>query len=277
MRSASLVASLVFLAASSTFGSIDIPFAYHDGMIWLNVSIPGRRAPLHFLLDSGAGQTVLDLGVALRLGLKTGCSQCVQGVRGCCPAFPVDEPGAATTVAGVPVPAAMLALDLSAVSIATGAHIDGLLGVDFFENRIVQIDFPAKKLRLLGPDEIPATGQVLPIARRNDAFCVRVAVNGNKPQWMRVDTGYNGALEWVVAAARSRRGDIPSIAVGSLPIDSARTEVTLGGAHFHGVTTGVHEERIFPGEDGLVGNGLLSRFRVTFDANSSRLMLTRSK
>jgi hypothetical protein len=91
---------------------------------------------------------------------------------------------------------------------------------------------------------------------------------------MRLDTGYNGALEWVVSTAKSPRGPLPSIAVGARPADTVRTEVTIGGEHFHGVTTGIHKERIFPDEDGLVGNCLLSTFRVTVDAKSARLLLT---
>jgi hypothetical protein len=43
------------------------------------------------------------------------------------------------------------------------------------------------------------------------------------------------------------------------------TSVQLGKQCFNAVSTGVHREQIFPGEAGLLGNGLLSKFRLTID------------
>jgi hypothetical protein len=43
---------------------------------------------------------------------------------------------------------------------------------------------------------------------------------------------------------------------------------------FDSVPTGLHRQPIFPGESGLLGNGLLTRFeRITFDTKARRLML----
>ena len=53
------------------------------------------------------------------------------------------------------------------------------------------------------------------------------------------------------------------------------TDVLLGSEHFSPVKTGVHQQPIFSGEAGLLGNGLLSQFRVTVDAGKSRLLLNR--
>jgi hypothetical protein len=102
-----------------------------------------------------------------------------------------------------------------------------------------------------------------------------VAVNGNKPQWMRLDTGYNGALEWVATRGKCSQSNLPSVAVGARSAETIRTEVTLGSEHFAAVNTGIHQRTIFPGEDGLVGNRLLSQFCVTIDAKDSRVLLTR--
>ena len=50
--------------------------------------------------------------------------------------------------------------------------------------------------------------------------------------------------------------------------------VVLGELEFEKVPTGLHDAAIFPGEAGLLGNGLLSRFStVTIDAKAGRLML----
>jgi hypothetical protein len=48
--------------------------------------------------------------------------------------------------------------------------------------------------------------------------------------------------------------------------------VQLGKKSFKAVTTGVHKEPIFPGEAGLLGNGLLSKFRLTIDQPGKRVI-----
>ena len=48
----------------------------------------------------------------------------------------------------------------------------------------------------------------------------------------------------------------------------------IGGYAFEKVPTGLHETAIFPGEAGLLGNALLSRFStVTIDAKAGRVIL----
>ena len=49
----------------------------------------------------------------------------------------------------------------------------------------------------------------------------------------------------------------------------------LGSERLSAVQTGVHQQPLFSGEAGLLGNGLLSQFRVTVDAGKSRLLLDR--
>src|SRR3954463_2965349 len=123
-----LLAALIF--ASPAFAATKIPFESGAGMIWVNVSVAGQPAPLHFLLDSGASSSVLDLGTARRLGTQLGAAQNVQGVHTRGTAYRL--PGFSAAVAGAPLPSSILALDLSAVSSECHRHIDGLLGADFF-------------------------------------------------------------------------------------------------------------------------------------------------
>lgn len=263
----------IILAASGRAAS-EIPFRFRNGMIWLKVEVAGQAMPLNFLLDSGAGKTVVHLGTAHRLGVKLGARETVQGVQGCSTAYRIDS--LAGTVGSAPVPRDMLALDLSSVSAGCGARIDGLLGADFFHDRIVQIDFAAQKVRLFDRSEgCAASGQILPLVRRRDALCVRVGVNGGAPQWMRLDTGCSGALEWVVAGAKLRREIGTSIAAAAVSRQHIQTEVFLGSERMSAVKTGVHSQPLFTGENGLIGNGLLSQFRVTVDASGARLLLQR--
>ena len=270
------LASLVLWSffAGVARAATEIPCTVSGGLIWLQVQLAGQSAPLDFLLDSGAGKSVLDLRAARRLGVALGAGETVQGVKGRCTAWRVES--FVGWVASVPVPGKMLALDLSSVSAGCGRRVDGLLGADFFREHIVQINIAAQKVRLLSRAELAACpGQTVPLARRNDALCVRLEVDGNTPQWMRLDTGYSGALEWVTARVKTRPLATTSLATAAASGTTIRTDVRLGEERISGVRTGLHTRPIFSGESGLVGNGLLSPFVVTVDAAKSRLLLHR--
>ena len=45
---------------------------FREGLIWVEVNVPQSKEPLHFLLDSGASVSVLNLSTAQRLGLQLG-------------------------------------------------------------------------------------------------------------------------------------------------------------------------------------------------------------
>jgi hypothetical protein len=152
--------------------------------------------------------------------------------------------------------------------------VDGILGADFFRNRIVQIDFRDGRVRILERcDSNLARCEILPIRMCNDAFCVPVRVAGNSAQWMRLDTGSDAALEWVVGATEKRRTGLSSIGLSGVSAHYISTSVQLGKKCFNAVTTGVREAQIFPGEDGLLGNALLSKFRLTIDQPENRVIL----
>jgi hypothetical protein len=248
----------------------EIPFAYGDGMIWLKVTVAGQSAPLNFLLDSGAGVSVLDLSAARRLGLKFGGRQTVAGVHSHSAAYPVSDFTA--HAAGIPIASSSLAVDLSGPSRACHQRIDGLIGMDFFRERIVQIDFAAQKIRLLQSDEVNEAGcEILPLTARNDSWCARVSVDGNAPEWLRLDTGCNSSVEWVVTGGEARKCRFTT--AGPNSVRECRTDLQLGLKRLAAVKTGIHTERMFAGEMGLIGNGLLSRFTVTIDSAKKRCLL----
>ena len=55
-------------------------FEHRGGLIWVKVSVPQSAEPLNFLLDSGAGASVINLRTAQRLGVKLGQRVDVRGV-----------------------------------------------------------------------------------------------------------------------------------------------------------------------------------------------------
>lgn len=250
--------------------SVEIPFESHAGMIWVQIQSKEDKA-LHFLVDSGAGISVIDLGVARRLGFRLGNRSVVQGVGYRASAHTIGDFDG--SVSGLKLPAKLLAFDLSAVSHACGRQVDGLIGMDFFRKRIVQIDFGNRKVRVLSRGELPKQiGDCLPLAVRRDSLCVAVKVADQRPEWVRVDTGCRSALEWVANPVNARRLGV-AVAVNSKIQRATLLDVQLGSQRLKGVRVGLHRRRIFPGESGLLGNGLLSKFLVTFDVEKRVLFL----
>jgi hypothetical protein len=270
---ASLLAS--FPARADTLG--EIPFQYRDGFLWLKVQVAGQREALNFLLDSGASSSVLSVQTAQRLNMKLGSRQSVHGVHSQTLAYWIT--GFKAEAAGVTLPESLLAIDLTGVSKTAHQPIDGLVGADFLRGRIVQIDFVARKVRVLDHTQPDGRSAVLPIKWRNDAICVPVGVAGNSPQWMRLDTGCESALEWAPGKAMAYRDpgarDV-SIGLSSASIRYIHADVQLGSHSLSGVEIGVHGRQIFPGERGLLGNGVLSQFRVTIDTPGRRVILENS-
>lgn len=266
--------AMLLLIWSQAAAATEIPFDFHGGMIWLKVAVAGQTEPLNFLLDSGAGASVIDADTARRLGLKLGRPRSVQGVHTRSVAYRVD--GFHAAVAGVPVSSSVLALDLSSVSQGLRRRIDGLLGADFFRERIVRIEYAAQRVSVLDRDELKiGNAEVLPLARRNDGWCVQVSIAAQPEEWMRVDTGCNSALQWVVSKKKTRWLGATSVALANNAVRSVQTAVRIGATRFNDVETGLHDSPIFPGEGGLLGNPLLARFTVTIDASKNRVILAK--
>jgi len=245
------------------------PFDYTDGLIWVKVSV--ADSTLNFVLDSGAGTSVLSLQATRRLAIKLGSPVQVQAVEGITTGHHVKSFDG--TVGGIPLNKGILAMDLQVPSKACHRSIDGLIGQDFFRGRVVRIDFKARRVCLLESADASCCCASLPMRCRNNALCIPVGLNGQKPQWTRLDTGCDSALEWAVDIGKNKHKGNVSVGLAGASANAISAEVQLGGERIRSVRTGVHEKQIFAGEAGLLGSGLLSKYCVTIDARKMRLLL----
>jgi predicted aspartyl protease len=267
-----LVGRLAQAEPGSSSGS-ELPIQFREGLLWLEVNIPHSKEPLHFMVDSGASASVLNLDTARRLGLKLGPKVSVTAVATTMTGhWPVKMSAKAGQVA---LPDEFLALDLGRLSGACGQSVDGLLGADFFRGRVVQIDYAASKLRVLTASPSGGGTNSVALETRPCGFRVAVNVNGGKSQWVRVDTGCATAFQWVTSKVRAERcATKPAVGLAELSIPQTMTGLRLGNLHLDTVPTGLHRKAIFPGESGLLGNGVLAQFGVvTIDAKAGRLIL----
>ena len=267
-----LFTATLLQAQASATATAEIPFEYREGLIWIQAMF-GTTNQLNLLLDSGASASVINRGTADRLRLNSGVAVNVRGVSTTLPGYKLK---AVPARAGeTPLPADYISVDLSSLSHSCAQPVDGLLGADFFRGRAIQIDFKARKLRLLTGAPDPRSSDTVPLLVRPCGILLPITVNGHKQQWVRLDTGCATALQWVTSSAKPTDCN-PKVAIGlaEMSIPQTRTSVEIAGQRFDDIPTGIHDKPIFTGEAGLLGNGLLSRFsRVTIDARSRRLIL----
>ena len=194
-------AALLQVPAAGAAASEEFPFELRDGFIWVKVRAPGLTEPLSFLLDSGAGVSVINLRTAEKVGLKLGSRVSVQGVGTSADGF---WPQHLSASAGeVLLPRDYLAVDLSDLSGSCECQVDGLIGADFFRGRIVQIDFAARKIRVMLAAPVATGREAVPLKVRQGALRVPVRVNGGAARWVRLDTGCASGLQWVTDSAES--------------------------------------------------------------------------
>ncbi len=276
LSSVLLMASCLVKAGTFDSPNAELPISFREGLLWLEVRVSRAPEPLHFLLDSGASDSVVNLSTARRLGLELGPKVSVTAVGTTLTGhWPVELSAKASNLE---LPGEYLALDLSKLSLACRSTVDGLIGADFFRDRVVEIDYTAQKLRLLAAPPRDTGKNSVPLATRPCGFRVAVNVNGGRRQWVRVDTGCATAFQWVTSKKRPERFT-SKLAVGlaELSIPQTMTALRIGIHQIDTVPTGLHSKAIFPGESGLLGNGVLALFGVvTIDAKSGRLLLGRT-
>ncbi|HEY2573116.1 MAG TPA: retropepsin-like aspartic protease [Verrucomicrobiaceae bacterium] len=234
-----------------------MPFDYRDGLIWVKVKTDAGNVPLNFLLDSGAGTSVLNLPTAHKLGIKLEGKERVGRVGATADAWHVRDFHAHAD--GIPLSSSPLAVDLSETSHECSRTIDGLIGQDFFRNRVIRIDFKERCIRLLDRADTSCSCSIMSLKMTHDVMCVAISVDGSQPRWTRLDTGCDDGLHWV---AGSEGG-------------SGRVTLQLGDEKIFNVRTIWHRSPIFPSEAGLLGNGVLSNYRITVDGVGNRLLLER--
>jgi len=260
--------------AASSSPANAIPFEYSEGLLWVQIQIPQSAHPLNFLFDTGAEVSVINADTAAVLGLSAGEKIHVQGVQAATTGhWPVRL---AAKAGNVDLPSKYLSLDLSRLAHSCSRPLDGLLGADFIQGKVVEIDFQSHLIRFRKQISPAKSDIYLPLKISGKCFCVSVRVNNGQSQWVRLDTGCATALQWVTADAEVRaQSAIPAIGLAGLAIPQTQTTVSLGGKQFDQLPTGIHRHAIFAGESGLLGNGLLNRFKtVTIDTKSARLVLS---
>src|SRR5258708_39849410 len=99
--------------------------------------------------------------------MRIGDPESVQGVSGRAVAYRVDDFQANS--GGVVLPKSVWAINLQTISQRCHQHVDGILGMDFFRGRTVQIDFAWRTVRIVEVHSLTLSNRdVLPVNIGND-------------------------------------------------------------------------------------------------------------
>lgn len=137
---------------------VTIPFDLVTRHIVLKVSVNNSR-PLSFVLDTGDKYAIIDLGRARELGLGLLGEVKMGGAGAETPSgsFVRDTSFTIPGLAGFSQPV-HLALPIARMAPKFGHDFDGIIGTDFINQFVVEIDYPARVVKLHDKDRFTYAG-----------------------------------------------------------------------------------------------------------------------
>ncbi len=261
-----------------------VPFDLTPGnQIRFAMTLNGRSATA--ILDTGVSYTVASTGFAKALGLKLAASSKADAIGGTVPIGWASV--GQVTIGGLRRAGGRVAVtDLKAIATGSETPIDMLVGADLLQHAALEIDYDARRFRLLPSGRMPFRGTSVPLslARDSGVYLSEVTIGVRRLRPVIVDTGDGSAVTvssegW--AAARGSSANLttalayglggaivtdltvlPTLKVG--PLVARQIEVRIErGASFSAQTATA----------GRIGSSFLQRYRVLMDPRAGRMIL----
>lgn len=266
-----------------TVSASEVPFQLYQGnRVVTRGAVNGHE--VEFILDTGAGATVIDKSFARSIGIPEGEKVPARGSGGMSEAELVKN--VTLTIGGMRLTNVTAAvIDMAPVAQAIGRPLDVVLGRELFDHAIVTLDWQSGKLGVADPARFRPDPAARELKLENDGTFnfVPIAINGLPPVKALLDLGNGGALSLPLSywskqpqLAGLRYAETVAGGVGGQHASRLVTMPTIefGGQTFTAVPATLHEAR----PEGAVeeinaGIGLLKPFRVTMDLGNDRLYL----
>ena len=270
-----------------------VAFEMNGNSLFLPARINGS-SPRWFLLDTGAGVSVLNLTTVQSLGLKASAGGTLHGAGGNVQSTRIT--GVTFDVGG----ALLKDLNVAALPLAQfenvgGRSVDGILGVEFFKRYVVEIDYEARQLAVHEPAGYvyAGRGESLPLNIKNNHPHVRAQLTlpGRAPLEGEFVIDAGASMPVVLLPSfierNKLRDTLPATftvygrGVGGeiqLPVGRAES-VRIGGFTLTQPVAAFPSAGTF-GSEGIAGNigtAILRRFKVVFDYSRRRLHLEPAK
>ena len=247
--------------------------------------------PMWFILDTGATWTILDVDKARELNIKSEGARTLDlgQTHTVSTTFAKD---ASLDISGIRVPVKTLAV--MPAKFRHAPQIVGLIGSDLFKRFVVEIDYDAKAINVFEPDKYKYTGhgEILPIELIEEIPHIIANISRGDLSSLRtkllVDTGAaetlvlyapivekNKLLESTKGTVKLRTGGLgggdfnykvraKTVTIGNTTLDKPLINFSTG--------KGAADRR-----DGVIGNGLLDRFKLIIDYSRQRVILEPSQ
>lgn len=281
-------------APSDPPAMVELSFDFSQGVILLDVDYGGTR-PAKVVLDTGDADSLLDLDAARAIGLPLDVKdlKAAGSGEGAVTFYQVN-PSRARLGAAEFSGAGLIVMPSAAKNLLedSGIRCEGTLGYDFFKDRVVQIDYPAQKLRLYsaaprGDARGAAIGADLPIQWRqyHEGSPQLITTDqlhiGDRTIPAQIDTCFAHSLilfvtklPWVEALARS---DVDAVRYEQATLQPARVtaSIALGNLSFqtNPVAYLARADAHVPDTDiaAVLGNRFFQNAVLTLDFRTGRL------
>jgi len=246
-----------------------------------------------FLLDTGAGSSILDSTQLPQLGLSTQGELEATGAAGNAPAALVQIESLALGRMEFPAQS-WVSLDLSSVtSLLSDETVTGVLGYDTLNQSIIEIAYDQRWVQFHSRRDFTPPSQAEEIPLRMDANVptAKVSIEGITA-WVHLDTGSDNELDLSAPFVQQHellksenRGEMSPAGVrgiggSSRALRGSLRRFELGSFVFEDLPTNfsTSNEGVMGSTDvaGVLGAGILSRFHLFLDYASSRLWIERA-
>ena len=249
------------------------------------------EGPFEFILDTGAGTSLLSSQLGQKLGVKIIGSKEGQSAGGTVSVSLAKVRSLAVASAKVDNVDVGL-VDLSHIGKTIGAKIDGDLGYNFLKHFRITLDYRKSEIRLDDPKRFELVGQSAPITEvamrlaspAKPLILVDVYANGRGPFQFAIDTGTSTTS---ITPELAKQLGLSSSPIGPATTGGASVDVNagvlqsfqLGGARIHNSTVVVADffamlsDALGAKLDGIVGYNFLRNYRVALDYPNETLSL----
>ena len=261
-----------------------IPFDLTPGnQIRFTVTVDGR--PIAAILDTGVSFTALSRAYVTTHKLKVRSGGSASAIGGLVPIGWIDTGtirfGGLTRTGG-----SISVATLPASATGSRAPIEMLVGRDLTAGYALDIDYDARRFRLLPSGRMPFTGATAPLAISPTrlVYTGEVTLNGRRLRPMIVDTGDGNAITfsgeaWASAKLipRARTSTISYGLGGPIVSDLAILDTLETGTlsatnvEIQIEATGGFSQQL--GMAGRIGSGFLQHYRVLLDPTAGRMIL----
>jgi aspartyl protease len=285
----SVVLSVVLLVASSLFAgdevkcrsrvtfeptklSVTIPFERTRNGVFVRLRVNEKQEQLWFVLDSGAGHTLISEAAAKRLLIHPGEKTTIREPRSGLITV-TESKSASIALDTVNIDKVDLhTANLNDLAPAWGRKVDGVLGYDLLCRSVVTIDYDSSRLTITQPAvyRYEGMGEALPLSIRNGWAFVEgtIKVTGRPPviDNFLIDSGSQDAVNHPII--RDSKGPLRTVKAGVLGSNEwfRLGRFTVGSTQSACCAPTEETSR-------QIGAEVLSRFRVTFDYPHKRLIL----